>query len=95
MQTGVVHLLAQAFFGVLTIFLFIRMICTWIPAGMENPIVRFFTNVTDPILVPVLRRLPRMTVWIMDISSLVAFVFVWWIIGMTLGLILYALPPNW
>lgn len=95
MQTGVVHLLAQAFFGVLTIFLFIRVICSWIPVGVENPIIRFFTNVTDPILLPIQRRLPRMVVWIMDVSMLIAFVFVWWIIGVVLFLILYALPPNW
>jgi uncharacterized protein YggT (Ycf19 family) len=95
MQTGVVHLLAQAFFGVLTIFLFIRVICSWIPVGVENPIIRFFTNVTDPILLPIQRRLPHMVVWIMDVSMLIAFVFVWWIIGVALFLILYALPPNW
>jgi uncharacterized protein YggT (Ycf19 family) len=95
MQTGVVHLLAQAFFGVLTIFLFIRVICSWIPVGVENPIIRFFTNVTDPILLPIQRRLPHMVVWIMDVSMLIAFVFVWWIIGVVLFLILYALPPNW
>ncbi|MGH2484529.1 MAG: YggT family protein [Ktedonobacterales bacterium] len=95
MQTGVVHLLAQAFFGVLTIFLFIRVICSWIPVGVENPIIRFFTNVTDPILLPIQRRLPHMVVWIMDVSMLIAFVFVWWIIGVALFLILYSLPPNW
>lgn len=95
MQTGVVHLLAQAFFGILTIFLFIRVICSWIPVGVENPIIRFFTNVTDPILLPIQRRLPHMVVWVMDVGIVIALFFVWWIIGMTLFLILQALPPNW
>lgn len=95
MGHGVVHLLAQVFFGILTIFLFIRVICSWLPVGMENPIVRFFTVVTDPILMPVQRRLPHMVIWIMDLGIVIAFFFVWWIISIVLGLILYALPPNW
>lgn len=95
MGHGVVHLLAQVFFAVLTIFLFIRVICSWLPVGMENPIVRFFTVVTDPILLPVQRRLPHMVVWVMDISIVIAFFFVWWVISIVQALILNALPPNW
>lgn len=95
MGQGIVHLLAQAFFGLLIIFLFIRVICSWLPIGMENPIVRFFTIVTDPILQPVQRRIPHMIIWVMDISIMIAFFFVWWVIGSVLFLILYALPPNW
>jgi len=50
---------------------------------------------TDPVLDPVRRRIPPMSVGFFDISSTVAYLFTWW--GLTLlgGLIAMGLPAGW
>ncbi|MGH2515704.1 MAG: YggT family protein [Ktedonobacterales bacterium] len=90
------HVIISLFFVVLIICLFISAIISWIPnLGPENPIVRFFNTVTAPLMNPVVKRLPRISLGMFDLTFTVAFFFVWWVLG-TLGfLVIQALPPGW
>jgi uncharacterized protein YggT (Ycf19 family) len=92
---GIAHFLVHLFFSFLIVCLFARVIISWIPVGVENPIVRFFINITAPMLEPVQKRLPRMVVWMFDMNLMIAFFFVWWVIGRLDGIIQYGLPDNW
>lgn len=89
------HTAIALFFSLLVLTLFVRAIMSWLPIGVENPIVRFFTNLTAPMLDPVMKRLPRMSIGMFDLTMTVAFVFVWWTTGVLSALILSALPAGW
>ena len=90
------HLIVSLFFTVLIICLFISAIISWIPnLRPDNPIVRFFTTITAPLINPVVKRLPRMAIGMFDFTYTVAFFFVWWVLGMLGLLINQALPPTW
>jgi uncharacterized protein YggT (Ycf19 family) len=83
------------FFHILIIFMFVRVILSWIQLPAANPIVRFFGNVVDPIVNPIARRLPRMSAGAFDIGFTVAFIFMWWALSVIDGYILFSLPPSW
>jgi uncharacterized protein YggT (Ycf19 family) len=83
------------FFKMLIVFLLVRVILSFFPLPPANPIVRFFMNVTDPIIAPVAKRIPRMSVGMFDVSLTIAFVFTWWVILMLDSLITLALPQAW
>lgn len=92
---GILHLIAIIFFQALIICLLIRMVISWIPVGQDNPIVRFFDNITGPLIEPIVKRLPRVTFRMFDITYTIAFIFVWWALAELLGLVLIALPAGW
>lgn len=92
---GILHFVVHLFFSLLTACLFARVIVSWLPVGVENPIVRFFIYITAPMLEPVQKRLPRMVVWMFDMNLMITFFFVWWVIGRLDGLIEYAIPLSW
>jgi uncharacterized protein YggT (Ycf19 family) len=95
-RAAMAHILIPIFFEALIICLFISAIISWIPnLGPENPIVRFFNTITSPLMNPVVKRLPHMTLGMFDFTYTVAFIFVWWILGMLQHLLLQALPPSW
>ena len=54
--------------------LFARVILSWFPAGAGNPIVQFIFAVTEPILAPIRRVVPRFGM--LDISPMVALILV-------------------
>lgn len=51
----------------------VRALISWVSPDPFNPIVQFLQNVTEPILAPIRRRLPMMTV---DLSPIIAFLFI-------------------
>jgi YggT family protein len=64
-----VELLCQ----VLAFAILARALMSWIPnASADNPIVRFLTEVTDPILLPLRRVIPN--IGMMDLSPLIAMI---------------------
>lgn len=90
------HLIVSVFFTALIICLFISAIISWIPnLGPENPIFRFFNTITSPLINPVVKRLPRITLGMFDLTYTVAFFFVWWVLGMLGLLVGQALPGSW
>ena len=67
---------------VLSIAIFLRAILPWFSPGINNILVSILYQVTEPILVPLRRIIPR--VGVMDLSPLVAIV--------VLQLIAYLIP---
>lgn len=58
--------------NILTYAIIIRALMSWFNPSPENPIVRFITEITDPILVPLSRVVPR--IGMIDITPIVAIV---------------------
>ena len=59
-------------FRVLTYAIIIRALMSWFPIAPTNPIVRLLDDVTEPILAPLRRIVPRLGM--MDITPIVALV---------------------
>lgn len=53
----------------LSIAIFARAVLSWVPMG-KNPINSFLFNITEPILMPLRRIIPRLGM--MDISPMIA-----------------------
>ena len=53
------------------IALFVRVILSWFPVSRENPIVSVVFQITDPMLAPIRRIMPR--TGMLDLSPLVLF----------------------
>jgi len=58
-----------------TLFIFIRIIFSWVMVSYANPVMRFLVNVTEPLLGPLRRIIPPLGV--MDISPIFAFLIIW------------------
>ncbi len=93
--TAPIHTSIDLFFHLLIIVMFVRIILSWLQLAPANPIVRFFGNIVDPVINPIARRLPRVSVGMFDIGFTVAFIFMFWALLQIDGYILYALPPSW
>ncbi len=57
---------------VLAFVIFIRAILTWFPVSRHNPIVAFLDYITEPILAPLRRIIPRLG--LIDITPMVAII---------------------
>ena len=71
--------------NILTYAIIIRALMSWFNPSPENPIVRFVNEITDPILIPLSRLVPR--IGMIDISPIVAIVLlnvIQWMIESTL-----------
>lgn len=92
---NILHDLIHFALMLMVVALLVRVILSWLPFPPGNPIVLFFTRLTDPILQPIARRIPRGSFGFLDLSYTVAIIFVWWIL-LTLDAVLsFALPPGW
>ena len=58
------------------ILVFVRALLSWFSVSPYSPGIRFLIGVTNPILQPIRRILPRMTI---DIPPLVAVVVLWFV----------------
>lgn len=58
----------------LSLAIFARVIMTWFPVGRNNPIVMFIYTVTEPILAPIRRFVPRFGMF--DFSPFIALVLI-------------------
>ena len=65
-----VQILAQA----LTLAIFVRVIMSWLPISPDSGLVRFMLNITEPILGPIRRVLPRMGM--LDFSPFLALILI-------------------
>ena len=57
---------------VLAFIIFIRAILTWFPISRRNPIVAFVDYITEPILFPLRRLIPR--IGMIDITPMIAII---------------------
>jgi YggT family protein len=62
---------------ILQFAIFARAILTWFPIGPDNPIVRILIQVTEPVLAPLRRIVPR--VGMVDLTPMAA-IFVLYIV---------------
>ena len=96
LQMNILHTLVYLTFGALVLLLFVRMILSWLPfLGPGNPIVRFVSGMTDPLLDPIRKRISSMSAGVFDISITVAFIFAIWALFMLSFFIQVALPDKW
>jgi uncharacterized protein YggT (Ycf19 family) len=92
---GPVHFTVEVFIAFLVISLFAQAILSWLPLRPDNPLIRFFSTVTAPVLSPARRIMPPMTLGMFDVSTTMAYLICWWALG-TFGLLVQsALPPGW
>ena len=71
-------LLGFIFHGLISIYIlviFVRIVFSMAMVSYMNPVMRFLVNTTDPLLVPLRRRIPPVGRW--DISPIVAFILLW------------------
>ncbi len=74
---GIVALLGYILYGGLSLyslFIVIRIIFSWAQISYSNRVMRFFINVTDPLLTPLRRIIPPLGMF--DISPIVAFLLI-------------------
>jgi YggT family protein len=62
---------------ILQFAIFARAILTWFPIGPDNPLVRILNQVTEPVLAPLRRIVPR--VGMVDLTPMAA-IFVLYIV---------------
>ncbi|MBI4299707.1 MAG: YggT family protein [Chloroflexi bacterium] len=75
---GIIYLLTQ----VLTFAIFIRAILSWFPIDTNNPLANILFQVTEPVLAPMRRIVPR--IGMIDITPMVA-IIVLQIVGNVVG----------
>lgn len=94
---GPVHILIDILSIGLILCLLVQAILSWFAAMIPptHPVVRFFTNITSPVLDPIRRLLPSMSVGVFDLSGTVAFLLAWWGIQLISTLLGLALPASW
>jgi YggT family protein len=76
-----IYLLVQ----VLTFAIIGRAILSWFPVSPYNPLVVFLSNITEPILAPLRRVIPR--VGMLDITPLIAILILQFIPALILRLL--------
>jgi YggT family protein len=60
------------FLYVLVIAIFLRALMSWFPIDRNNPVARLLVQITEPLLEPVRRVMPRLGV--IDLSAMVVIV---------------------
>lgn len=78
----IIDRLADAF----TIAIIVRAILSWFPIAPYNPFVVFLFRITEPILGPLRRYIPRLGM--LDLTPLVAIVILQWVVPLLARLIL-------
>ena len=58
------------FLGILSLLVLVRVLISWFPIDPANPIIRLLYQVTEPILAPFRRVIPRIGMF--DLSPLAA-----------------------
>ena len=60
----------ETFLQILSLMIFVRLLLSWFPIDPHNPIVRLLYQITEPILAPFRRVIPRIGMF--DLSGLAA-----------------------
>lgn len=94
------HLIIRYFYLSIVVLLWSRFILSFLAPSLSNIpfLMRLYVTVsklTDPLIEPLQRRMPHMSLGMFDVGGTVAFIFSWWALGILTRLILYALPSAW
>jgi YggT family protein len=63
---------------ILLMAIFVRVLLTWLPIDQANPIVRVLNDVTEPVLAPFRRVIPRIGMF--DLSPIAAMLIIQFIL---------------
>ena len=88
-QGAVITAVGFIIYGLLSIYLiliFARVIFSWAQLSYRNRVMRFLFNITEPLLGPLRRTLPR--VGMLDISPIVAWIIIWFLLQAVRGTLL-------
>lgn len=72
---GVVGFLLYGMLSLYGLLIFMRIVFSWGMLGYRNRFMRFLINTTDPLLLPLRRKIRP--VGMFDISAVVAFIIIW------------------
>ncbi len=70
MQIVALYNLLETVISLLTMAIFLRAILSWLAVPSNNPISEVLTRITEPVLAPLRRYIPRMGM--MDLTPLIA-----------------------
>ncbi|MGZ3598463.1 MAG: YggT family protein [Ktedonobacterales bacterium] len=95
-----IHFIIMFFYRAMVVLLWSRFILSFLAPSLSNIpfLMRLYVTVsklTDPLIEPLQRRLPRMSVGMFDIGATVAFIFSWWALGILTGFMISSLPSGW
>jgi uncharacterized protein YggT (Ycf19 family) len=93
LSLNIAHLLITVLVDVLILCFIVRFILSMILQGRENRFTRFFANVTGPVVDPLDRVIPAITVG--GLSFRISWLFGWWATALAGALLNQALPPGW
>jgi YggT family protein len=74
-SVAIIGYLIFGLLGLYTLAIFARIIFSWVGASYANPFLRFLFHLTEPLLGPLRRKIPPVSMF--DISPIVAFMIVW------------------
>ena len=89
---GIIGYLLFGFLGFYTLAIFVRIIFSWVGMSYANRFMRFVVRLTEPLLRPLSRMIPR--VGMFDISPLVAFLIIWVCQSAVAATLLHAWPVR-
>lgn len=92
-QANLAHILISVLEIVIILSLIIQFLLQFLLRGQENRFSRFFSNITAPVMAPLERVLPPITLGSVSIS--IAFFVVWWGTVMVGALLSQAIPAGW
>ncbi len=77
---NLVHLALQAYFWIIIA----RAVLSWVSPDPYNPVVRFLSRVTEPVLRPIRRRLPTFAMGL-DLSPMVVLLAIYFLESFLVG----------
>ncbi|HEU5349859.1 MAG TPA: YggT family protein [Ktedonobacterales bacterium] len=96
---GLLHLLIGLFFNFLILVMIVWMLATWLiplmPQAGGGRFMHFLETIMAPIMDPVRKRMPQVSLGMINVGYTIVFIFVWWALGVLAFLILDALPNGW
>ena len=92
-QANLAHFLITVLEIVIILALILQFVLQFFLRGQENRFSRFLTNLTAPLMAPLERVLPPITLG--SVSFSIAFFVVWWGTIMVAALLSQAIPAGW
>jgi len=101
MMIAILIRVLEALFGLFSLALLLRVLLPWFKVAPQNPFLRFFTTITEPLVLPVRRWLGGGKVWLggrgyLDFAPVVTFLLLWLVEAVVVrALLAIASPPLW
>ncbi len=93
LHLNLMHVVITVLVDLLILCFIVRFILSLVLQGRENRFTRFFANVTGPVVDPLDRVIPAITIG--GLSIRISWLFGWWAVAIAGALLNQALPLNW